>query len=395
MEAEPDRVFAPSGDSWNSFHERVERILEPARPRARGPHGRGRVPRRGDHGVDAAAARAPARCDERPAAADQHRPDRLGARRRRSTSGRCTPSTTPATCPASSPELDRARRSRVGTPAMGDGDEYTVASSAPGGRAGRARRLGGRLPGQPGERQRGAGRAAHRAETVVAGPVAAADRPAPPVGGPPDAPVIEVVDEDEWRPDVEDAAERIEDGWEPPPVIVSHQRRPARAGGRQPSGRRPAPSGDRPDVGGRRLRGPGGTGGLRGAGPGARRGHRPGRTRPVGPSPPPTASRGEGACRKRPNRADHGGSDLRRSRPGPTEPRSRGMTEHAVVIAGGGPTGMMLARRADAGGGRRRHRRARAPTRSSRARGPAACTPAPSRCSTSGASPTGSSTRAR
>mgnify|MGYP003621995112 CR=1 FL=1 len=41
--------------------------------------------------------------------------------------------------------------------------------------------------------------------------------------GPPDAPVIEVVDEDDWRPDVEDAAARVEDGWEPPPVIVSHR----------------------------------------------------------------------------------------------------------------------------------------------------------------------------
>lgn len=27
MEAEPDRVFAPEGDSWNSFHERVQRLL--------------------------------------------------------------------------------------------------------------------------------------------------------------------------------------------------------------------------------------------------------------------------------------------------------------------------------------------------------------------------------
>jgi broad specificity phosphatase PhoE len=27
MEAEPDRVFAPGGDSWTSFHERVHRIL--------------------------------------------------------------------------------------------------------------------------------------------------------------------------------------------------------------------------------------------------------------------------------------------------------------------------------------------------------------------------------
>lgn len=28
MQAEPDRVFAPEGESWNSFHERVGRVLE-------------------------------------------------------------------------------------------------------------------------------------------------------------------------------------------------------------------------------------------------------------------------------------------------------------------------------------------------------------------------------
>ncbi len=28
MEAEPDRLFAPAGESWNSFHERVEGMLE-------------------------------------------------------------------------------------------------------------------------------------------------------------------------------------------------------------------------------------------------------------------------------------------------------------------------------------------------------------------------------
>jgi probable phosphoglycerate mutase len=28
MQAEPDRVFAPEGDSWNSFHERVQGLLE-------------------------------------------------------------------------------------------------------------------------------------------------------------------------------------------------------------------------------------------------------------------------------------------------------------------------------------------------------------------------------
>jgi hypothetical protein len=43
------------------------------------------------------------------------------------------------------------------------------------------------------------------------------------LAGPPDAPVLEVVDEDDWRDDVEDIAERIEDEWEPPPVIVSYR----------------------------------------------------------------------------------------------------------------------------------------------------------------------------
>ena len=28
MKSEPDRVFAPAGDSWNSFHERVQRVLD-------------------------------------------------------------------------------------------------------------------------------------------------------------------------------------------------------------------------------------------------------------------------------------------------------------------------------------------------------------------------------
>lgn len=46
------------------------------------------------------------------------------------------------------------------------------------------------------------------------------------LAGPPDAPVLCPVDEDFWRDDVDDLADRIddrEDGWEPPPVIVSHR----------------------------------------------------------------------------------------------------------------------------------------------------------------------------
>jgi hypothetical protein len=41
------------------------------------------------------------------------------------------------------------------------------------------------------------------------------------LAGPSDHPVLVEVDEDEWRSDVQDLAERIDDGLEPPPVIVS------------------------------------------------------------------------------------------------------------------------------------------------------------------------------
>lgn len=42
------------------------------------------------------------------------------------------------------------------------------------------------------------------------------------LAGPPGAPVLEEVEEHEWRDDVADLAARIEDGLEPPPVIVTH-----------------------------------------------------------------------------------------------------------------------------------------------------------------------------
>lgn len=43
------------------------------------------------------------------------------------------------------------------------------------------------------------------------------------LAGPPGEPVVEEVDDEWWRDDVEDLAERIDDGLEPPPVIVTHK----------------------------------------------------------------------------------------------------------------------------------------------------------------------------
>ena len=43
------------------------------------------------------------------------------------------------------------------------------------------------------------------------------------LAGPPGAPVLQELDDDEWRDDVEDLSRRIEAGHEPPPVIASYR----------------------------------------------------------------------------------------------------------------------------------------------------------------------------
>lgn len=43
------------------------------------------------------------------------------------------------------------------------------------------------------------------------------------LAGPPGDPVLVTWDEDDWRDDVEDLAEKVDEGWEPPPVVVSYR----------------------------------------------------------------------------------------------------------------------------------------------------------------------------
>jgi hypothetical protein len=43
------------------------------------------------------------------------------------------------------------------------------------------------------------------------------------LAGPPGSPVLEVVEEDEWRDDVDDLARKIEEGHKTPPVVVSYR----------------------------------------------------------------------------------------------------------------------------------------------------------------------------
>jgi hypothetical protein len=41
------------------------------------------------------------------------------------------------------------------------------------------------------------------------------------LAGPPDHPVLVPVDEDYWGDDVDEMEDKVEDGWEPPPLIVT------------------------------------------------------------------------------------------------------------------------------------------------------------------------------
>ena len=46
------------------------------------------------------------------------------------------------------------------------------------------------------------------------------------LAGPADHPVLEAVDEDWWREDVQDLADQIDDGLEPPPLVISFRPTP-------------------------------------------------------------------------------------------------------------------------------------------------------------------------
>jgi hypothetical protein len=43
------------------------------------------------------------------------------------------------------------------------------------------------------------------------------------LAGPSGDPVLETWDEDDWRDDVDDLAEKVDEGWEPPPVVASYR----------------------------------------------------------------------------------------------------------------------------------------------------------------------------
>ena len=58
--------------------------------------------------------------------------------------------------------------------------------------------------------------------TVYLGPIRFPLDRLTPMAGPDEDEVVVPVDEEEWESDVEDMEDSIEEGWQPPPLLVSH-----------------------------------------------------------------------------------------------------------------------------------------------------------------------------
>jgi hypothetical protein len=58
---------------------------------------------------------------------------------------------------------------------------------------------------------------------VYLGPVLFALDQLTPLAGPDPDEVVVPIDEDEWEDDIDSMAEEVEEGWEPPPLLVSHR----------------------------------------------------------------------------------------------------------------------------------------------------------------------------
>ncbi|HKY17228.1 MAG TPA: ParB N-terminal domain-containing protein [Microthrixaceae bacterium] len=75
----------------------------------------------------------------------------------------------------------------------------------------------------PGSDNEALGASLHDEGLTWAGPIRLAIEELNRLAGPSDHPVLQPVDDDEWRDDVDELARHIEAGAEPPPVIVTYR----------------------------------------------------------------------------------------------------------------------------------------------------------------------------
>jgi broad specificity phosphatase PhoE len=204
MEAEPDRPFAPGGDSWNSFHGRVARTLD----RLVHEHEGETVVAVSHAGFIIASMRLLLGITDPSTSAhlqptntgltewEWHEPSRRWILRYYNETvhllGLAPPeefSTDAARIAAARDELDEWVARFLSSPGSDNPELARLLSDPP---------------------------------RYWLGPVELPLDQLNRLAGPAGAPVLEVVEEDEWRPDVGELADKIDDGVEPPPVIVTY-----------------------------------------------------------------------------------------------------------------------------------------------------------------------------
>jgi probable phosphoglycerate mutase len=202
MEAEPDRPFAPGGDSWNGFHARVRETLE-------------RLAR--DH-VDQTVV---AVCHAGVIMASMR--ILLGIPDPK-TSAHMRPSNTGLTEWEHDPEAERwiLRSYDEAVHLLGLTAEHTTESAREAAARGELDEWVCDFLASPGSDNAPLAETLRDCGKTWIGPVKVPLDQLHRLAGPPGAPVLQPVDDDEWRDDVADLAGRIADGHEPAPVIVTH-----------------------------------------------------------------------------------------------------------------------------------------------------------------------------
>lgn len=221
MEAEPERPFAPGGDSWSSFHRRVAGVLA----RLGRDHPDQTVVAVSHAGLIIASMRLLLGITD-PATSAHLRPSNTGL-----TEWELDPASgrwllrgyndAPHLLGLDAPP-DRTDRAAevLGPPAIEMG-RHTVDGAR---RAAENDDLNDWVAGflsSPGSDNAVLGQALTTPPRAWLGPVQLPIDQLHRLAGPPGAPVLETVSDDEWRDDVDDLAELVDDGLEPPPVIVT------------------------------------------------------------------------------------------------------------------------------------------------------------------------------
>ena len=213
MEAEPDRVFAPGGESWNDFHERVRTMLG----RLAADHAAATVVAVCHAGVITASMRVLLGVAGGAGGAEL-RPSNTGL-----TEWEHEPSQDRWTLRYfnDASHLDGLTGESGSTRFVSDDSEFSVDAARTAAERDTLAAWVSRFLASPGSDNAVLAEELPNRFRWWCGPVRVRLDRLRRLAGPPDAPVLCPVDDDFWRSDVDEIAERVERGWEPPPVIVS------------------------------------------------------------------------------------------------------------------------------------------------------------------------------